>query len=118
MVGVGDVVTEVGEAVLPVEGREAILVVGPVVLCCCVLVLCRVGVAGWDEVNKGEVPGDEVLLVPGVDIIVPVLGVDSMLLGASVLPVVEGSTSERSAQLVAYALVAITHQRKTQKMER
>lgn len=116
MVGVGDVVTEVGEAVLPVEGPEAMLVVGPVVLCCRVLVLCCVGVAGWDEVNKGELPGDEVLLVPGVDIIVPVLGVDRMLLGASVLPIVEGSTSERSAQ--PYGLAAITHQRKTQKRER
>ena len=67
-----DDVTEAEETVLPVEGREVVLVVGPVVLCCWV-VLCCVGVAGSDadEVNKGELPGVEVLL-----------GVDSMLLGA------------------------------------
>lgn len=101
-----DDVTEAEETVLPVEGREVMLVVGPVVLCCWV-VLCCVGVAGSDEVNKGELPGVEVLL-----------GVDSMLLGAWVLSVIEGSTLEPSAQLVARALAAMTHQRKTQKRER
>ena len=105
-----DDVTEAEEAVLPVEGREAMLVVGPVVLCSCVtVVLCCVGVAGSDEANKGELPGVEVLL-----------GVDSMLLGASlaVLSIVEGSTSEPSAQVVAHALAAMTHQRERQKRER
>ena len=57
-------------------------------------------------------------MVLGVDSIVPVLGVDTVLLGASVLPIVEGSTLEKSAQLVAHALAAITHQRKTQRRER
>jgi len=91
-----DDVAEAGEAVLPVEGCEVMLVVGPVVLCSCVVLGC-VEVAGSDEVNKGELPGVELLL--GVDSML--LGVDSMLLlGAPELSIVEGSTSEPSAQLV------------------
>jgi len=86
-----DDVAEAGEAVVPVEGREVMLVVGPVVFCPCVELGC-VEFAGTDEVkdevNKGELPGVELLL--GADSVL--LGADSTLLGASELPIVEGST--------------------------
>lgn len=99
-----DDVAEAGEAEVSVEGREVMLV-GPVVFCPCVVLGC-VEFAGTDEVkdevNKGELP---------VELL---LGADSTLLGATELPIVEGSTSEPSTRLFAHALAAMTHQSRRQ----